>query len=227
MIKGILCGVDDKGTFDPQGNLNRGAAATVLNRIIDSSSRENKDFSQVVAKPNQNKFDGTSEDSSPIEIIEGSVGQRRFAREGDVVIKANGERVTLRVGSHGVLGEGQNVSPDLGVQVTSGGNTTVVASNMNDGMVFSGDTDYTDSFGKRVKNQGYYVNRVTGEGHWDAEWTVILADSHPKTDGSYHYQLSEDKNWYWSADYSRWINISAQYISDNGVAKILEANGLN
>lgn len=223
--KGILCGVDSKGTFDPQGTLNRASAATVLNRIIDSSSREKKDFSKVTSRPNQGKFDGTSESSEAIEIIEGKVEKRRFAREGDTVIKADGSRVVLKKGPHGILGEGQGVAPDLGIHIDGGGNTTVVASNMNDGRVFSGGTNYADSTGNRVNNQPYYLNQITQEAHWGSEWQAIT--SRPTEKGTFHMQLSEDKNWIWNDNTHEWIEVCVQGMTETVINKILEANGLN
>ena len=42
--KGILTGVDTKGTFDPDGTLTRAQAATVLYRVINSSARLDVEF---------------------------------------------------------------------------------------------------------------------------------------------------------------------------------------
>lgn len=42
--KGILTGVDTKGTFDPDGTLTRAQAATVLYRVINSSARLDVSF---------------------------------------------------------------------------------------------------------------------------------------------------------------------------------------
>lgn len=37
--EGLLCGIDNAGTFDPQGTLTRAQAATVLYRLVDPSTR--------------------------------------------------------------------------------------------------------------------------------------------------------------------------------------------
>ena len=163
-------------------------------------------------------------DDEPITIHEGEVSQRRFAREGDTVIKADGTEVVLKKGPHGVLGEGQGVAPDLGVTVTGVGNTTVTMTNVTNS-VFSGDVgDQVDSVGMRINNESYFVNNITGEGHWGAEWRAMT--SMPTTEGTFHYQLSEDKNWIWNNVIHSWTTLYNQNFS--GYADmVLEANGLN
>ena len=163
-------------------------------------------------------------DDEPITIHEGEVSQRRFAREGDTVIKADGTEVVLKKGAHGVLGEGQGVAPDLGVTVTGVGNTTVTMTNVTNS-VFSGDVGaQVDSVGERINNQPYYVNNITGEGHWGSEWMAMT--SMPKTEGTFRYQLSEDKNWIWDDIMHGWTTLYNQNFS--GYADmVLEANGLN
>ena len=163
-------------------------------------------------------------DDAPITIHEGEVSQRRFAREGDTVIKADGTEVVLKKGPHGVLGEGQGVSPDLGVTVTGVGNTTVTMRNVTNS-VFSGDVgDQVDSVGERINNQPYYVNQITGEGHWGSEWMAMT--SMPTEPGEFADQLSEDKNWIWNNVIHGWTTIYTQDYSGE-VAAILETNGLN
>ena len=164
-------------------------------------------------------------DDAPITIHEGEVSQRRFAREGDTVVKADGTEVVLAIGPHGVLGEGQGVAPDLGVTVTGVGNTTVTMTNVT-GLVFSGDVgDQVDSTGMTVNNQSYYVNLVTGEGHWAAEWRVIT--SAPTEPGEFADQLSEDKNWVWSGTLQSWMEVSVQAMPQETLNRVLAANGLN
>ena len=164
-------------------------------------------------------------DDEPIIIHEGEVSQRRFAREGDTVIKSDGTAVVLKKGSHGVLGEGQGIAPDLGVTVTGVGNTTVTMTNVT-GLVFSGDVgDQVDSAGMRINNEGYYVNQITGEGHWGAEWMAMK--SIPTTEGTVKYQLSEDKNWYWDDVMHSWTEVCVQNIGPKTLSKINEVNGLN
>ncbi len=166
----------------------------------------------------------TASTDEPITIHEGEVSQRRFAREGDTVIKADGTAVVLKKGPHGVLGEGQGVAPDLGVTVTGVGNTTVTMTNVT-GLVFSGDVgDEVDSTGMTVNNQSYYVNLVTGEGHWGRDWMVIT--SVPTTPGEFADQLSEDKNWVWSGTLQSWMQVSAQAMYPEALDRVLAANGL-
>ncbi len=167
----------------------------------------------------------SASNDAPITIHEGEVSQRRFAREGDTVIKADGTAVVLKKGVHGILGEGQGVAPDLGVTVTGVGNTTVTMTNVT-GLVFSGDVgDQVDSTGMTVNNQSYYVNLVTGEGHWAAEWRVIT--SAPTEPGEFADQLSEDKNWVWSGTLQSWMEVSVQAMPQEALNRVLAANGLN
>lgn len=79
--KGIILGVDDDGTFDPTGVLTRAQACSVIQRMLDPNTR----------------FGSTS----IIDPVTGAQtwveGQRHLkAKAGDVVIKADGTRVTLR-----------------------------------------------------------------------------------------------------------------------------------
>ena len=158
----------------------------------------------------------------PITIHEGEVSQRRFARAGDTVVKADGTEVVLAIGPHGVLGEGQGVAPDLGVTVTGVGNTTVTMFNKT-GLVFSGDDGgQVDSAGMRINNEAYYVNQITGEGHWSAEWMAMTTK--PTTAGTFDMQLSEDMNWIWIAQSQVWAQVYVHDIGAEGVSMILQAN---
>ncbi len=166
-------------------------------------------------------FDQPSEPTNtdePITIYEGEISQRRFAREGDTVIKADGTEVVLAVGAHGILGEGQGVAPDLGLETPTGFNKRVEAYK-----VFSGTTDFKDSTGKSVINAPYYVNKLTGEGHWGSEWMAMTSE--PTTAGTFEYQLSEDKNWIWLG--GGWIDMSVQNPTEADLQTIRDANGLN
>ena len=216
---GILEGIGD-GRFDGKGTLSRSAAATVFNKLLDASARKVKDYSSVGGSGSS----GSEAEDGPIIIKEGEVSQRRFARAGDTVVKADGTEVVLAIGPHGVLGEGQGVAPDLGVTVTGVGNTTVTMTNVTNS-VFSGDVGaQVDSVGERINNQPYYVNNITGEGHWGCEWMAMT--SMPTTEGTFHYQLSEDKNWIWNNVIHGWTTLYNQNFS--GYADmVLEANGLN
>ncbi|MBE7050161.1 MAG: S-layer homology domain-containing protein [Ruminococcaceae bacterium] len=226
---GIIMG-DEKGNFNPQSTLTRAEASTVLYRIIEKSARASIDFNSLTSdtqtqssKPSHVIYDGTSESTAPITIKEGEVGFRRFAREGDTVIKADGTSVVLKKGPHGILGEGQGVAPDLGVQTNDGATWTVT--NKNESKVnFSGKSTHLDSTGFTINNQAYHVNELTGEGHWGAEWQVMT--SAPKTSGTFDFQLSSDKNWIWNADTGEWSCAYIQNFSDQVIQIINQANGL-
>ena len=212
---GILEGIGD-GRFDGKGTLSRSAAATVFNKLLDASARKVKDYSSVGGSGSS----GSEAEDGPIIIKEGEVSQRRFARAGDTVVKADGTEVVLAIGPHGVLGEGQGVAPDLGLEVPTGGNRRVEAYK-----VFSGLTDFKESTGKSVINAYYYVNKLTGEGHWDTEWMAMTSE--PTTEGTINYQLSEDKNWLWMEALGWWVPMYAQEPTETDLQTIRDANGLN
>ena len=216
---GILEGIGD-GRFDGKGTLSRSAAATVFNKLLDASARKVKDYSSVGGSGSGSS--GSEAEDGPIIIKEGEVSQRRFARAGDTVVKADGTEVVLAIGPHGVLGEGQGVAPDLGVTVTGVGNTTVTMFNKT-GLVFSGDDGgQVDSAGMRINNEAYYVNQITGEGHWSAEWMAMTTK--PTTAGTFDMQLSEDMNWIWIAQSQVWAQVYVHDIGADGVSMILQAN---
>lgn len=210
---GILCGVDTKGTFAPLQTLTRAEAATVLYRIINKGSRNPVDLSSHGSTT-------TPQTQGAITIKEGEKSERRFAKEGDIVVKADGTQVVLKKGAHGILGEGQGVAPDLGV-INEG--FTVTAKNIT-GYSYAGGSGYFDSTGFVIKNQNYYINELTGEGHWSSEWQALT--SAPTTNGTFDFQLSADKNWIWNADSGEWMCGYANNISDQVIQIINQANGL-
>lgn len=195
----------------------------VLYRIVEPSVREKKDFS----KPNSSQsIPGVQENTQAITIHEGQESVRRFAKEGDIVIKADGTQVVLKKGAHGILGEGQGVAPDLGVKLSENAmySEVVRAKNSEGGMNFTGATSYKDGSGTPVMNNSYYVNEITGEGHWCTEWNAI--SQKPSTNGSFHMQLSSDKNWIWNGNSGEWNAAYAQNFSDTIIQQVLQANGL-
>lgn len=214
--EGIINGADSKGTFKPLDTLTRAEAATVLYRIINTESRN------PVSLVNHGGGTVTPETQTQgaITIKEGEKSERRFAKEGDIVIKADGTQVVLKKGAHGILGEGQGVAPDLGV-INEG--FTVTATNIT-GYSYAGGSGFYDSTGFGIKNGSYFVNKLTGEGHWDAEWKAMT--SSPKTNGTFDFQLSADKNWIWNADSGEWMCGYANNISDQVIQIINQANGL-
>lgn len=83
--KGILVGMDDIGTFNPDGVLTRAEACTVAIRLLDKSTR--KPVEQGVTPPPPSG-----------EIREFKVGESRTARAraGDIFVKLDGTRVVLK-----------------------------------------------------------------------------------------------------------------------------------
>ena len=202
---GILCGVDEIGTFDPNGTLTRAAAAAVLNRITEPSTRESRDFSQP-PDPLHNY--------NPITIYEGqprTEENMRLAREGDIYVKADGTQVVLKIDEvTGVLGYGQGVAPDIGLteMVGQGKAATPHILVANDRMVTN---KYgNDSTGSWTAASFYNVNPLTGEGHWDKEWSVIAIKTRPNARGTVFGEISEDKNFIWDDDV--WVCLA----SNNG-----------
>lgn len=103
--------------------------------------------------------------------------ERKYLRqpqEGDIVIKADGTRVTLEDGAAGILGARQGVDPYTGLI-------------MKDGSIFKeGDTGladwyslfYYDGFpdGREKMSMGgqtYKIDPRTGEGHFQYEWEIL------------------------------------------------------
>ena len=189
---GMICGTDAKGTFAPMGTLTRAQAATVLYRLVAPETRQAVDFTV----PN------TQQTASTMTIYEGQ-NTMRPAKAGDIFVKKDGSKVTLKVGPNGILGEGQGVAPDKNLTGKSGSWT---------GVRFNFDTDddgnWVDSTGVTLQNNNYKINKTTGEGHWDGEWAAIY-DKYPEptTDGTYGGQVSNDPYslWVWTAIGETWI----------------------
>ena len=198
---GILCGLDDLGTFVPNVTLTRAAAAAVLNRITEPTTRENRDFSQP-PDPLHNY--------NPITIYEGQPRENRLAREGDIFVKADGTQVVLQIGPHGVLGEGQGVAPDVGIMDEVGQGAHITRSPLTaNGKLTTGKYG-PNSVGKEVSDSQYWVNPLTGEGHWDSEWAVISDYTLPKEQGTEEGEISPDNNYIW--DGMGWVTLAC----DNG-----------
>ncbi len=204
-LTGLLGGVDDTGRFAPKDTLTRAEGATVLYRIV----RKDKRLDNFTVKDDEQTNTGETVDlSQPITIHEGQERTNRLAKEGDIVIKADGTQVVLKKGPHGVLGEGQGVAPDLGLRYCpEGDNPSTVA----DGKMFTGGRigDWRNSLGKTVVGDFYYVHPLTGEGHWGIHWDVIASASYNymlnngiegKNDG----EISADKHLIWSSESNDW-----------------------
>ena len=127
----------------------------------------------------------------------------RPAREGDIFVKEDGTKITLKKGPHGILGEGQGVAPDKNLYGYSGHWT---GTRFNFTTSFDG--DWRDGTGKTLQNNNYWVNSSTGEGHWLYEWRVLEeAYPAPKEDGFYTGQISNDpfKMYSWAPILDLWL----------------------
>ena len=176
---GMLCGVDNKGTFAPTDGLTRAAAATVLYRLVNSDNRIEVDFSTPQAQVQQQ--------ASATTIKQGQETSRP-AKAGDTIVKADGTKVVLKVGEAGVLGAGQGVAPDANLKV---GNSSWTGNRFN--FTASEVGNLTDSLGNTLQNQQYYINRTTGEGHWGKEWNALREIyKAPTENGTTAGQVSSD-----------------------------------
>ena len=151
-----------------------------------------------------------------ITIYEGQPRDNRLAKEGDTFVKADGTRVVLKIDElTGVLGYGQGVAPDVGImdEIGQGDAKFTVPLEANGKLVTN---KYgNDSTGAWTAASAYEVNPLTGEGHWDGEWSVISQKTHPQVPGTAFGEISEDKNFIWDED--GWVYLAC----DNG-HKILE-----
>lgn len=89
--KGMIAGVDSKGTFNPLGTLTRGQAATVLYRLVDPDARMNVniDTSEPIEKTGVQIFYEGEKHNKP--------------QEGDICIKKDGTRVVVERDEYGIL----------------------------------------------------------------------------------------------------------------------------
>ena len=78
-------------------------------------------------------------------------------KEGDIVVKTDGTKVTLKVGPSGVLGEGQEVDYYSGIRFANG-------------HMFTTNDLGTGSMG--YMGQPYYLDKY-GEGHFKNDWLEI------------------------------------------------------
>ena len=190
--------------FDAQGSATRAEAATVLYRIENKSARVKPDYNYTI-----HSGGGTTQTQDAITIQEGQERTNRLAKEGDIVIKADGTQVVLKKGPNGILGEGQGVAPDLGFYYNVAGDNP---SRVEDGKKFMGGSreGWTNSIGSYVVSDFYYVHPLTGEGHWGKEWDVIATVSYNKMlengiEGKYDGEISPDKQLIWRDAIGDWV----------------------
>lgn len=213
---GLISGYDSKGTFGPKDTLTREQGAMVAYRIVNAEDVANK---PVTDKPTIDGDtvtlpDGTtivvpgsnpSEDTSGVMTIYEGQKTMRPAKAGDIFVKADGTKVTLKVGPNGILGEGQGVAPDKNLTGKSGSWT---------GTRFNFDTDddgnWVDGTGRTLQNNNYTINRATGEGHWTDEWHILYNKyPEPARDGTTPGEISPDGLYYWDPIMEDWLyNVS-------------------
>ena len=197
---GILCGTDAQGTFAPKDTLTRAEASTVLYRIVESDARTpNRELGRVISSgPSQSWAD-------PIQINEGQKRTNRPAKAGDIFVKANGERVMLKLGPNGILGEGQGVAPDIGLSM----GMDICKANEKFSYAPERYGSWLDSTGSDFNNGTYNVNKTTGEGHWYSEW-MHLQKVYPKptTAGTSAGEVSQDPYhlYQWDDIVEMWVN---------------------
>jgi hypothetical protein len=172
--EGLIAGTDKAGTFNPGGTLTRAQAATVLNRLIDPSSRTPvSDSSVQPSTPTQTPTNvtGTS-------WYEGS--NHNAPKAGDTVIKADGTKVVIKetvVNGVSILGVG------TGVDIWSGAY----------GFVQEGDA--------APDNSPFYKCPTTGEMHSAREWGYLEESTNPngKYKGDYDGEIL-NHYWKWDSD---------------------------
>lgn len=194
---GLISGYDDKGTFGPTDTLTREQGAMVAYRLVKEEVRvypsTKPSLPEIIFPEAPEINDG------PMTIYEGQQTMRP-AKAGDIFVKADGTKVTLKIGPNGILGEGQGVAPDAHLK---GQSAWWTGNRIN----FSVDKEgnWVDSTGWTLQNARYYINPYTGEGHWESEYNVLKkAYPKPTTDGSYYKELSSDSMWYWDDMFMSW-----------------------
>ncbi|MBE7030070.1 MAG: hypothetical protein E7409_01425 [Ruminococcaceae bacterium] len=192
--KGLLTGKDELGNFFPHDTLTRAEGATILYRLVNPSKR-------IEVLPfDSSKAEGEVP-NEPLTIHEWEYGQTRGirnAKEGDIFIKKDGTQIVLKKDQYGILGGGQGVAPDVGLNVYHEHGNCVIGPNggMAGGRFMYDEEIYgilVDSTGTNLKGQGYFINATTGEGHWEAEYDRLMEHiPAPDRDGAYQGELSPD-----------------------------------
>lgn len=167
---GLLKG-DENQNFNGSKSLTRAETAVIIKGLGGGTTDEAKKPTPVADEKGLQLTDA----SKPMVWREKM--ERKYVRqpkEGDVIIKADGTRVTLKLGAAGVLGAGQGVDPYTGLI-------------MKDGSVFKeGDIGWHgwySLFGQEglpggdnkmsMGGQPYSIDKKTGEGHFDYEWIEL------------------------------------------------------
>lgn len=212
--EGIIAGrkIADTGhaTFAPNETMTRAECAVVLYNLIYADQRAPVDFT---ALPDYSGVQTTPEGNQVIQ--QGEKSERPLAQAGDIVIDKDGNEVVLVVGPSGVLGEGQGVAANEGLQWPSGGEVVDGGAGTPSGTL--------NSLGEPIGGAWYWVNQITGEGHWSTEWSAF--DSRPTDEvGTFDGDLSSDMNWYWSGN--TWLSAVSKMFTEAQLEMIKADNGL-
>lgn len=121
---GMLNGVDQIGTFNPQGTLDRASASQSFYKLLNADKRT----PVTPEKPAYNQT-GSSEDLyKPVAGVQtwNEGESHTIPKEGDIVVKADGTQVTLKMNQVGnsdlyLLGFGQGVDIITGTRPTASG----------------------------------------------------------------------------------------------------------
>lgn len=176
--KGILAGIDEKGTFNPDGVLTRAEACTVALKLLDKSLRSPQSSATTT---------GTTQTGEAQSWVEGQTHSTQ-AKKGDTVIRADGTKVVLE---------------ETTLTITSGydGSTrtvTILGLNQN--------VDYITGWGnaavgKRSPDGSVYVKDVLSNSVFtETEWKNIKASNlnpNGKRVGDYDGEIY---NTYWQWD---------------------------
>ena len=175
--KGLICGTDAAGTFNPMGTLNRAQAATVLYRLVDVGTRAEVDLSTVTPKEEVQQTAGKQT------FYEGQKHNKPQA--GDVVIKADGTKVVIQYDANGILrAEGCDIYTGV---VLDNGNV------VRDGMV-----SYED---QRV----FRKDSITGEMLSMGDWNKLRGELNPNGKYAGDYDGEIMNTWYkWNSAAGLW-----------------------
>lgn len=185
---GILNGINFSGTFKPQGTLDRASASQSFYKLLNVDKRT----PVTPQKPAYNQT-GSSEDLyKPVAGVQTwTEGESHtIPKEGDIVVKADGTQVTLKMNQVGnsdlyLLGFGQGVDIITGTRANPNANGTWGV----------GDCAwYSDDMTNFVKYD------VTGEVYTSQQWTAIYKALYNSIDKSVKGSTDDEL----LGDYFRW-----------------------
>lgn len=142
-MKGLITGIDKQGTFAGDKTGTRAQAAVMVSRMLEIKNRA--------------AVEAVEYEPAAGEILLTDEQRPLVPKEGDIVVKTDGTKVTLKVGPSGVLGEGQEVDYYSGIRFANG-------------HMFTTNDLGTGSMG--YMGQPYYLDKY-GEGHFKNDWLEI------------------------------------------------------